>query len=332
MSLDFSLPACRLKLLRSSGILVPDRAAVFRVEGSGALGCLQGLLTSDLAATGENGLSYGAVLTPKGMIVVDMWVIREADGFTLLLPVEARDRAKEHFGRVLPPRLARVYDLTAEWSVAWLLGPVVPADRLLRALLGGSGPVPGPGRVTRVAEGALLAAGGQATSPFAYLLAGPERLVAASAERFRLAGGEVGSEADVAAARILAGWPTLGREIDEKTLPQEVRYDELGAVSYVKGCYTGQETVARVHFRGHVNRTLRGLRFRSANGLPEGVERGVRLDGKDVGSVRSSLALEGNVLALATVRREVEDGAVVEVAGTEGQVTALPFGPNLLLG
>ena len=56
----------------------------------------------------------------------------------------------------------------------------------------------------------------------------------------------------------------LGHEIVEKTLVQEVRYDEIGGVSYTKGCYTGQETVARLHFRGHTNRELRGLRWMSA--------------------------------------------------------------------
>ena len=60
------------------------------------------------------------------------------------------------------------------------------------------------------------------------------------------------------------GWPALGVEIDERTLPQEVRYDEIGGVSYTKGCYTGQETVARLHFRGHTNRELRGLRWTDA--------------------------------------------------------------------
>ena len=81
--------------------------------------------------------------------------------------------------------------------------------------------------------------------------------------RLVAAGARPGDEGDHHAARILAGWPALGAEIDERTLPQEVRYDEIGGVSYTKGCYTGQETVARLHFRGHPNRELRGLWWRS---------------------------------------------------------------------
>src|SRR5258708_9948328 len=67
--------------------------------------------------------------------------------------------------------------------------------------------------------------------------------------------------------RILAGWPRLGAEIDQKTLPQEVRYDDINGVSYTKGCYTGQETVSRLHFRGHTNRHLGGLLWQAAPDL-----------------------------------------------------------------
>jgi len=324
MVLDFSLPACRLKLLRSGALLVPDPAAVFRVEGPGALACLQGLLTSDLAAAGDGSLTYGALLTPKGMIVVDPWVMREESGFTLLMSGFARETARDLFARVLPPRLARVSDLTGEWAVSWLLGAASPPDRLLRAI---GGPVPAPGRVTRISDRGILLGGGNASSPFAFVLAGRSEELAAIAARFQHAGGELGSERDVAATRILAGWPTLGREIDEKTLPQEVRYDELAAVSYVKGCYTGQETVARVHFRGHVNRTLRGLVFEDMGGGATLSERGVELDGKEVGRVRSALALEQRVLALATLRREVAEGAMVRTGGRDARVVPLPFEP-----
>ena len=86
------------------------------------------------------------------------------------------------------------------------------------------------------------------------------------------------------AARILAGWPALGAEIDERTLPQEVRYDEIGGVSYTKGCYTGQETVARLHFRGHPNRELRGLWWRSDEPEPlNGGSRSVLSGEREVG-------------------------------------------------
>ena len=118
--------------------------------------------------------------------------------------------------------------------------------------------------------------------------------------RLVAAGARPGDEGDHQAARILAGWPALGAEIDGRTLPQEVRYDEIGGVSYTKGCYTGQETVARLHFRGHPNRELRGLWWRSDE--PEALNGGSRsvLSGeREVGSVRSRLVVDGRAIGLA---------------------------------
>ena len=63
-----------------------DQPAVFRITGSGALTCLQGLFTNDLDHPGDGSLTYGAMLTPKGMIVVDAWVIRQAGALTLIAP------------------------------------------------------------------------------------------------------------------------------------------------------------------------------------------------------------------------------------------------------
>ena len=316
MQLDFPLSASRLQSLRTGTVGVPEAAAIFQVEGPGALACLQGLLTSDLAAPGDQSLVYGALLTPKGMIVVDPWVFRQGERFTLLLPGAARGTAAQLLQRVLPPRLARITDLTEAWSAAWLLGSC-GVERFARA---NGCPLPPAARLVTVGSGALLG-GGPPTAAFSALLVGPaaelERLLAAS-------GMERGTEAALAAARVLAGWPSLGREIDERTLPQEVRYDELGAVSYVKGCYTGQETVARVHFRGHVNRTLRGIRLAGAEPL---VDRTLRAEARDAGSVRTALLLDDRILALASVRREITDGAVLLVDQREATVVGLPFDP-----
>ena len=106
-----------------------------------------------------------------------------------------------------------------------------------------------------------------------------------------------------------------------------MRYDEIGGVSYTKGCYTGQETVARLHFRGHTNRELRGLAWREP-GAPDG--RGVLAGEKEVGTVRSTLTVDGRTLGLAIVRREVEPGTDVVAGGREARVVRLPFGGDEL--
>ena len=124
------------------------------------------------------------------------------------------------------------------------------------------------------------------------------------------------------AFKLIEGWPTLGREIDEKTLPQEVRFDELDGVKYDKGCYTGQETVARLHFRGHANRAVRGLRWIGENGPADAV---VRTAEREIGTIRTLGRFGANWLGLAMLRRDVVSGEVVEAGGQPATVVALPF-------
>jgi folate-binding protein YgfZ len=109
-------------------------------------------------------------------------------------------------------------------------------------------------------------------------------------------------------ARVEAGRPEWGLDIDDATIPQEANFDELHAISYTKGCYVGQETVARVHFRGHVNRHLRGVRAAGVEPPPRGATL-IDEEGKEVGDVRSAVRspMLGGI-ALAMVRREVPVG------------------------
>src|SRR5215212_2994535 len=113
------------------------------------------------------------------------------------------------------------------------------------------------------------------------------------------------TEADVERARIEAGVPAWGAEIDDSILPAEAGLDRTH-ISFTKGCYPGQEPVARLHYRGHANRGLRVLQ-------PEDAQPGaeIRYDGKVVGRITS--AVPG--VALAYVRTEVPGDADLDVAG-----------------
>ncbi|MEN3341315.1 MAG: tRNA-modifying protein YgfZ [Actinomycetota bacterium] len=108
--------------------------------------------------------------------------------------------------------------------------------------------------------------------------------------------------------RIEAGVPRWGREIDDRVLPAEAGLDRTH-VSFSKGCYPGQEPVARLHYRGHPNR---GLRVLELEHLPE-PDAELRYDGRSVGRVTSAARrANGSVVALAYVRREVPEGAPFE--------------------
>jgi folate-binding protein YgfZ len=106
-------------------------------------------------------------------------------------------------------------------------------------------------------------------------------------------------------ARIEAGVPAWGKELDDSILPAEAGLDETH-ISFTKGCYPGQEPIARLHPRGHVNRKLRTLEVESARPGDE-----IVLDGKAVGRVTS--AVDG--LALGYVRVEIPPGAALSIGG-----------------
>ena len=112
--------------------------------------------------------------------------------------------------------------------------------------------------------------------------------------------------------RILARTPRLGRELDDRVMPAEAGLEER-AISFTKGCYPGQEPVARLHYRGHPNRGLRVLALEGAE-LPD-YDAELTLDGKVVGRVTSAAPdPEHGVVALAFVRREVPADAELGVA------------------
>jgi folate-binding protein YgfZ len=109
--------------------------------------------------------------------------------------------------------------------------------------------------------------------------------------------------------RIRARTPRMGREIDARVLPAEARLDER-AISFTKGCYPGQEPIARLHYRGHVNRVLQVVAIEGADVPDRDTE--LLLDDKTVGRVTSAVAdAAGGILALAFVRREVPADALL---------------------
>lgn len=301
--------------------VVPTDHAILRIEGPGAVECLQGLLTSDVARPGPGHLAYGALLTPKGMVIVDLWVFRDAEGFTVLAPSPARAATLEVLAKRMPPRLARVSELTESWASAWLLG-----DGTMAACRAAGIGWPESELQTVAVGGAVLGRPGSG-GPAAGIMTGPAAAIQEMTDRLQTAGAVVGSSDHAEAIRILQGFPALGREIGEKTLPQEVRYDELGGVSYTKGCYVGQETVARVHFRGHPNRHLRSIVWRGEP-VPPGTE--LHHGERAVGQVSSMLAVDGACLALGVVRREVDPGSEVLVGTTSARVVAPPAHGALL--
>lgn len=322
MTPPVAIDGARLKRLRDGVTMIRAGACVVQVHGSGALQCLQGLLSNDLVQPGDGSMVYTALLTPKGMIVADMWVLRlTAERLFVIADPASGPPILSLFRRSMPARMAQVDDWSDRREALWLCGSralqslstagVAAPDADSRVLVVGSGEVE------------LLLGRPHTGAPFqAVLIAAPDRLSAA-ANALAGAGVAAGDPDDLEAARILSGWPRLGAEILEKTLPQEVRYDDIQGLSYTKGCYLGQETVARLHFRGHTNRELRGLIWPGAPDLDDRTVRGI--EGNEVGIVGSMLRLPEVTLGLAILRREIGPGDVVSTDGKPARVVSLPF-------
>ena len=295
--------------------------APLEVSGAGAIACMQGLLTADLEKPGEGSFGYGAVLTPKGMIVSDLWVARTSSGVSLRVPHVATTPLLELLHRSLPPRLARVVDLSADHRVLRLVGP----ESLAVAAKAGIG-VPSEGKIASAVVGGMMAVVARpgAEAPFAIEIMSSRANTVALRDRLCDAGAHPGSEHTLELARVLRGWPRLGAEIDDRTLPQEVRFDDLGGLSYTKGCSVGQETVARLHFRGHANRVLRGLVW---DDTPNPEEPVILHDDKPRGRLTSLAWLHGldRWVGLGIIRREIAIEQTVMAGGFPAMVTGLPF-------
>jgi tRNA-modifying protein YgfZ len=133
----------------------------------------------------------------------------------------------------------------------------------------------------------------------------------------RATGGQVIDEPAVDALRVTHGVPRWGREMDAKTFPQEVGIDSV-AVHYDKGCYTGQEAMAKIHFRGKVNRKLAQLE----SGTPLRPGSDVLLEGTKIGTVTSAVSgPEGSFYGLALVKRDVPTGVSVDVGNVSARLS-----------
>jgi folate-binding protein YgfZ len=303
------------QLREECGLLERGGRGRLLVSGPDAAEYLQGQLTNEIEALEPGRGCYAALLDRKGHIQADMRVLRLAgDEIWLDTEPEGLEAALRHLQMYKIGRQVEVEDVAQERAILSLLGP-------RSAEIAGLPQPAEPDFVeAKVAAVACLAVGTRE---------GIDLIVeAGEAERLREALLEAGA-APVApeAAEILrveAGVPRFGAEMSSETMPAEAGIVER-AVSFTKGCYIGQEPVARLHYKGRPNRHLRGLRLSAPaeSGAP------LRLGEKEVGRIGTAcISPAHGPIALAVVRREAEPGAELSVGedGVTAQVADLPFG------
>jgi folate-binding protein YgfZ len=259
------------------------------VTGPDATTFLQSLLSQDLDPVAVGATAHTLLLQPQGKLLVELYVLhREPETWWCT--------CEGGFGSVLADGLGR-----------FKIRVKVDIERVDVAALA----VRGAHAEVDDAEVAVfpVAWGGVP----AFDIVGPAAVIDDMADRLRL---PMVDDATYERARIEAGVPRQGFDVDERTIAQEAGL-EATAVSFTKGCFVGQELVCRIDTRGHVNRTLRRLRSDGSTALARGGD--VTIDGKSVGTVTSSAGDVG----LAMLRREVEPGARVDVGTTTATVEGL---------
>ncbi len=314
-SVAVELDAQYRQLREECGLLDRSTRGKLMISGSEAAGYLQGQLTNDIEALAPGEGQYAALLDRKGHLQADMRVLRtSAEEIWVDTEPEALAAARRHLETYKIGREVAIADLTDERAVFSLIGPR-------------SVEIAATATLPEFASQPLSAYGVEC---LAVGSAGGIDLIVKSADAERLrdallgaGAAEVGSEA-AEIVRIEAGTPRFGTEMGTETMPAEAGIVER-AVSFTKGCYIGQEPVARLHYKGRPNRHLRGLRL-SAPAAPGA---GLRLSNKEVGKIGSSCVSPARgPIALAIVRREAEPGAELAVGedGVTARVVDLPFG------
>jgi tRNA-modifying protein YgfZ len=306
-------------ITEACGLVDRSERGKLALTGAEAATFLQGQVSNDVERLVPGTGCYAAFLTPKGKMLGDIRIL--AAGDELLLDTE-RVALQPLFNMIRRFSLGYQVELhkrTLERGLLSLIGPAATE-------LSGAGQVGSDEHAHAVIEvaGTGLPARAIRTDVGVDLLCDAAD-TGALRSALEDAGAVTVGDGAVECLRVEHGRPRYGTDLDDSVIPQEAGLNER-AVSFTKGCYVGQETVARLHYRGKPNRQLRGLRLSGA------VEAGEELvfEGRTVGRVTSvATSPRFGAIALGFVRREAPVGSTVSV-GAAGEVTAevieLPFG------
>jgi folate-binding protein YgfZ len=312
---EIELDAQYRQLREECGLLDRSERGKLLVTGPDAAEYLQGQLTNDVEALEPGDGQYAALLDRKGHMQADMRVLRRAaEEIWIDTEPEGLAAARRHLEMYSIGRDVTVTDASEERAIFSLIGPRSPE-------VAGTASLPEHSCV-ETAVGGVGCLGAGTRNGIDLIVATDE------AERLRGHLREAGAvEVSPAAAEILrveSGVPRFGAEMGTETMPAEAGIVEA-AVSFTKGCYIGQETVARLHYKGKPNRHVRGL---SLSG-PAEPGAALRVGEKEVGRLGSAAVSPAlGPIGLAILRREAEPDAELAVGedGVTARVVDLPFG------
>ena len=303
------------------------------VRGGDRVRWTNGMVSNDVAALTPGPVRSGChalLLTAQGRIVTDLHVLARADELWLELERATLPDVLKRLERYVIADDVALSDASDGWRRYALEGPLAP-ELLARAAGGPVALARDSGVELSVAGARVIACAWGWSGESAYQLFVPaleaERVAQAVA---RVGGAQLatGDPEVLEVLRIEAGTPRTGAELGEDVLPAETGL--VGrAVNLRKGCYTGQEIVARMESRGSASHRLVGLRCDASDADPPAVGAAVIAGGQSIGSVTSACRSQAGAIALGFVRRaHAAPGTAVEISGARAHVANLPFVPG----
>jgi folate-binding protein YgfZ len=302
-------------LREGAGVLERGGRRRIAVGGAEAADYLQGQVTNDVEALEPGVGAYAALLDRKGRMQADMRVLRIADDeFEIDTEAIAGDALLRHLQMYKIGREVALEETSERDRTLSVIGPAAHE-------VAATGPL-APEYAHRPHALAGIETRAIATDLGVDLVVPADGLETVRSELART-GAEGVSEAAAEIVRVESGRPRFGAEMTTATIPEEAGINER-AVSFTKGCYIGQETVARLHYKGKPNRHLRGLRL----SRPVAAGNPVTLGERELGTIGTAVVSPAHgPIALAILRREGEPGATVAVGdGAEAELSELPFG------
>jgi folate-binding protein YgfZ len=298
-----------------AAIAEQDWCGIVQLTGSERVSWLQGMVTNDVQKLAPGSGCYAAHLTPQGKIVAHMHILADEDVLWLSLERAAIPKLIQAFDKLLIMEDVQMADVSDEYSILGLIGPQSPA--LLNSWAGQALDLSTRYSHRKLDNCRIV------SSDLGYDIWVPRAQTDAIVRSLTQAGATAIDRGTWDVLRTEAGVPIYGVDIDETTTMPEI--GEAG-ISYDKGCYIGQEVVAKVKYIGHVNRRFVGLVF-SEKALPE-IKSVIRKGGRDVGYVTTALFSPrlNRPIALGFVNRAAcAPGSEVEVGAQMATVVEVPF-------
>ena len=325
-------------LRNSAGVLDLSSRSRVCLVGADRARYLHGQVTNDIKRLTPGAGTYATVTTARGKMEGDLNIFCLADELLLDFEPGLTEKISLRLGKFIVADDVQIVDAAPHYGLLTVQGPQAASVIGALGLPGGEPPATpyGSVKISDPTLGEIYLVNLPRLGTNGFDLYVPNDALGAVADKLIAAAKQIGGRAcgwtAFELARIEAGAPRFGADMDETNIPLECGL-ESRAISYSKGCYIGQEVINRIHSIGHVNRELRGLRL--ADDLAALPARGDKLfhDGKEVGYVTSAVkspALKANI-ALGYVRREVNQiGNEVTLRTTGGdslaKIVALPFG------